>query len=445
MRVGPALRRGAAALLAVAAVAAAVALGGPSDAAFERQFRVRVRAFPVEPDPGQNERSFGVRPVAVEGGLASAPLGANGRAAILDLGFIENQTVEGRPIVPEEGFARCDSVSPNVPDDEERTVGLTRLVARCPAGPQLDVRAEGISPGAVLPAAVLGPLGISGGTVSSRVSADASGASAKAESVSDVSDLTIGPLRVEHARFSARVEANGEAGGARAEWSVDAMAASVNGVPVVIGTDGVKVDDQVVPAPLLADATNSVQEAFAQSGGYIDVRVLAPEKRASDDGASAEVKGGGLRVFLASSPEPTDREFLGLTLLGGHVAADVGGPRTAPFDLAPFTGGAARVGGAFSARPTAPGVAARPTPLGLVTARPEVAAAPAEVPAPEVSLATATAQRSLAQRSSWWAVAAVLGALLVGLVAASSAGPLLPARRRAERWWDATAERFLRG
>lgn len=426
-----------AALLAVGAVAASVAFAGPTQAAFGREFRARARAFPVEPDPGQNQISFAFRPVAVEGGIASTPTGANGRAAILDLGFIENQVPP-----PQDSFARCDTVSPNVPDDEERIAGSIRLAAHCAEGPTLSARADGVSPAAILPPEALAPLGISGGLVSSRATADGSGPTVAASAVSEVTDLGVGPLHVEEIRFRARVEANGEPGGAAAEWSVDAMAATVGGVPVIIGTNGVQVDEQAVPVPLLSQATAAVQQAFAQSGGYVDVRILEPQRSAAEDGSSAEVMGGGLHIFLASSPDPTDREFLGITLLGGHVEVDVGGQRRGPLDLSPFTSGAARVGGALSARPELPTAARAPR-----AASPAVqsAAAPAQPEPAKVSLATATARRSLAQPSSWWIAALVGGAALLALAAASSTGPLLPVRRRVGVWWNVTAERFLRG
>ncbi|MBI2169688.1 MAG: hypothetical protein HYU28_09365 [Actinobacteria bacterium] len=439
-------RRLFAAGLALAAVALSLVVAGPSHAAFEREFRARARAFPVEPDPGQNQTSFSFRAVAVEGGLASAPMGANGRAAVIDLGFIENQSVNGNPIAPEESYARCDSVSPNVPDDQERTVGPVALSATCAASPSLDVRADGVSPAAFVPASALEALGVSEGTISSHITADASGSAVIAEAVSELAGLDVGPLHIESLRFRARAATTGEAGGASVEWSVDGVDADVNGVPVTIGTGGVDVDDQQVPLPLVPQATAAVQEAFAQSGGFIDVRILEPQRSAADDGSSAEVKGGGFHIFLARSADPTDREYLGLTLLGGHVRVDAGEPRSGGFSLQPFTSGAARVGGVQVIDSAADGFEAPLAPRRTRSSPAQDVAAPAPEPAPaRVSFATSTASRSLPQPSSWWLAALVAGLAVLALAAASTRPGLLPARRRAEGWWDATSERFFRG
>ncbi|HLF99404.1 MAG TPA: hypothetical protein VI916_02960 [Acidimicrobiia bacterium] len=436
-------RRALAALVAVAAVVACLAVSGTSGATFGRDFRARARAYPVEPDPGSNQTSFSFRPVAVEGGIASAPIGANARAAVVDLGFIENLTVEGEQIAPEDSFARCDTVSPNVPDEEERNVGSASLSARCTEGPAFEARSAGVAPSAVLPPAALEPFGISGGQISSRVSASASGSTVFSDTVNAVTDLTIGPLHIEEIRFHARVEAAGEPRTASAVWSVDVMAADVQGVPVVIGTDGVQVDSQKVPEPLAKQTTAAIQEGFARSGGFMDVRIVAPASSAADDGSAAEVKGGGLHIFMTSGTEVNDREYLGLTFLGGHTSVNIGEPRAAGFVLQPFTAGAPRVAGAVIDRPTvAPSAVAR---AGTAPAPAAAVAAPGRVEPPRVSLARATARRSLPAPSSWWMVVLVVGIALLALGATSIRGPLAPARARSAAWWNVTAERFLRG
>lgn len=422
----------------VLAVTACVALVDGAGALTGREFRARARAYPVEPDPGQNERTFSVRPVSVDAGISSAPRGANGRAASFDAGFAENQPVNGRPLVPEESYARCDTVSPNVPDEQERLVGSMMLAAHCTEGPAVDIAADGGAPAAFLPPEALAPLGVEGGVLASRARAEATGSSVIAEAVTGVSDLTVGPLHIENLRFRARVEVNGRAGGARADWSVEAMAADVGGVPVIIGTDGVTVDKQKVPAPLLDEATRGVQEGFAQSG-FVDVRLVQPEQAADADGSSAGVRGGALSIFMTSSDNPADRSFLGLTLLGSSVSAHAGPAIAAPPALEPFATGGALVGMPLDARP------ASPTVMGRTTAPAPARAAPAPEAPTLVRVAGGSARRTLPTASSWWLAPLVSGLALAFLAVGSSRGPLLPARRRIEAWWHAVAEGYLRG
>lgn len=444
---GAATARLTVALSAAAVVVASLALAGPSDAAIPREFSARARAFPVEPDPGQNQTSFAVRPVAAAIGLASSPMGVNGRAAIIDLGIAEAQVGSenfqdlGREFPPEESFVRCDSVSPNVPDEGERVTGTVRMSARCDDSPAGEVATEGMALASVVPAATLDALGITGGVVHSTVRGDASGSEVIVEVEASVVDLTVGALHVDEVRYRAVAASAGVPGSARAEADVDVVAATVNGVPVIVGPDGVGVGETSVAAPFLAGAARSVSEAFSGSE-FMDLRVVSPETAAAEDGSRASVDGGGLHLFLTRSGDPADREFLGLTILGGEIEVEVGGERVTGgrFDLAPFTAGATGAGLPLSARPA---VTLAPSASPAVAAPPS--AASGESPPPRVDLASATARRTLEEPSSWWLLPLVLGALLGALAAASSQGPMLPVRRRLGTWWNVVAESFLRG
>lgn len=429
--------------LGAAGLVAALVAVAPSEAVFARGFSARAKAFPVEPDPGQNQQSFAVRPVSADATATNPPAGSFGRAAVVDAGIIEGQFPP-----PEESFAACDSVSPNVPTDARRRVGPIELAATCRDAPLAAVRADSIGLEALLGEEALASLGLDGGSISSRVVVDGSGDMVWAESISSLVDLRMGALHLEEVRFRTRVEADGEPGAASADWSFDVVAADVDGVPVTIGSEGVRVDDAAVPAPLLAEAAAAVQEAFGQSP-YSDVRVLEPEVSVADDGSSASVDGGGLHVFLTSSDNPAEREFLGLTLLGGRVEVAVGEALEAGTgDLVPFVGGAPRVGGAVAVRPPAPPVPAPPAAPAPTTSpggEAPVQETSSEPAPPEIELATTEATRALAAPSSSWAVALVVGALLLALAVASRSGPLLPARRTVMAWADGAAERFFRG
>lgn len=420
-------------VLAIASVTISLVVPTPSDAAPSRAFVARARAFPVEPDPGQNDTSFSMRPVAAELGIANPPVSAFGRASVFDAGFAENQFAD-EDFPPDESFARCDTVSPNVPDTDEQQSGPFALSAECSEAPAGTVQARGVD---------LARFGLDGGSATSTTRADGSGDTVWAESTSVATGVTVGPLTVDELRFTARAEAGGDPGSTAADSSISVVGAEVAGVPVIVGSDGVVVDESAVPTPFVAEATAAVREAFAQ-GGYVDLRLVHPEEHAAPDGTSARVSGGVFEVFLQSSDDPADREFLGLTLLGGRVEVEVGDTVDdgAVGELVPFAAGGSRVGGVMATRPSL-GPAAPPTSVDAPTevTIPE----PAAAAAPRVDLATASVTRAIAGPSSAWIVALVVGLAGLALVAISNTGPLLPARRRVEAWWEGLAEGFLRG
>lgn len=419
--------------LAIAAVMASLMVSPPLDAAPSRAFVARARAFPVEPDPGQNDTSFSMRPVSAELGIANPPVAAFGRASVFDAGFAENQ-FGNEDFPPEGSFARCDTVSPNVPDADEQQSGPFSLAAECTEAPAGTVQARGVD---------LTQFGLGGGSATSRTRADGSGDAVWAEATSVATGVTIGPLIIDELRFDARAEAGGVPGSAVADSSIGVVGAEVAGVPVVIGSDGVTVDESVVPTPFLGEAAAAVRDAFSQ-GGYLDLRLVHPDEHAAHDGTSARVEGGVFEVFMQSNDDPADREFFGLTLLGGRVEVEIGDTVDdgAVGELVPFTTGGSRVGGAMATRPSLVPV----TPSGSTAAPSEATSGePAAAPAPRVDLATASVTRALAGPSSAWMVALVVGLALLALAAASATGPLAPARRRVEAWWESLAEGFLRG
>ena len=57
-----------------------------------RSFSVQAEGFPVEPAPGMNATSLGIRPLGIRGLVSNAPPDAYGRATTTDLGTIELYT-----------------------------------------------------------------------------------------------------------------------------------------------------------------------------------------------------------------------------------------------------------------------------------------------------------------------------------------------------------------
>jgi hypothetical protein len=202
----------------------------------------------------------------------------------------------------------------------------------------------------------------------------------------------------------------------------------VNGTPVVIGADGIEVDQQRVPLELVPSATAAVQSALAQ-GGYADVRIVQPVAQASADGTSASVKGGGVMLFFNRN-DPAQNYFLRLTFGGVDLAVAVGAP----------LGGAPVV--STGVPPAATGD--RDTSV-LGSDRSTGSLAPAsEAPAPAATSVGARPLLTVGRRTydlpePWrgWPVLLAVG------VAAAVAGWL--ARRRLLGWWDLSADRYLRG
>jgi hypothetical protein len=379
-----------------------------------RSFSVQAEGFPVEPAPGMNATSLGIRPLGTRGSLSNAPPDAYGRATTTDLGTIELYT--GPP--PAGNTAECDATRPNLPRAAEAHPSGALLSATCTHRPSVSVsaRAEGPRSDSLRIA-----------TQSSHIAADGGGTALVATADVVLTDIDLGPLHIATARFRGRASANGRPRGASASGVVNAVDASVSGVPVVVGTGGVSVDRTRVPTDLVSSATDAVRAAMAQ-GGYSDVRIVQPRVAAARDGSSATVQGGGVLAFFSNN-DPKNDYFLSLTLVGATLKAFVGAPvgvggrdgivvGSTPAPLSPA------VAGGIGAVDTLPGSVAIPT---------SDSAAPGAALEPLVGRTTYEAPRP-------WRGAWVILALAIVMTAA-----VLGLRRRALPAWDDFATRFLRG
>jgi hypothetical protein len=134
------------ALLGLGAVASAQQAPPTSPAAapfLARSFTIRADAFPVEPAPGTNETSIGVRPAGTRISVSNAPAAAYGRAAATDAGTIELYT--GPP--PPSTVAECDAAAPNIPRHATAAPGGMQLEATCDTRPSARVVASGSGSG----------------------------------------------------------------------------------------------------------------------------------------------------------------------------------------------------------------------------------------------------------------------------------------------------------
>jgi len=407
----------AAAVVAVASATSGLARSAvPAEAITARSFSLQAEGFPVEPAPGMNATSLGIRPLGTQASMSNAPADAYGRATTLDLGTIELYT--GPP--PPGNTAECDATRPNLPRTAEARPGGALLTATCTRRPSVAVAARAEGPES-------DQLRIA--SQSSRVGGDGGGSALAASADVVITDVEMGPLHIGTARFRGQVSANGRPGGASAAGVVDAADASVSGVPVVVGTGGISVDQTRVPTDLVSSATEAVRAAMAQ-GGYSDVRVVQPRVTKARDGSSATVQGGGVLASFSSN-DPKNDYFLSLTLVGATLKAFVGGPVE---NLGPVTGGVGTVVAPVSPVPAVAGGGGAG--LGEVpAANPTLADVAAPPAALEPLAGRAAYNLPRAWRGGW-----VILAVAVVLVAAA-----VLVRRRLAPVWDDFATRFLRG
>jgi hypothetical protein len=401
---------------ALAAVALLMVGGVPARAAAPaRPFTVNVAAFPVEPAPGLNQTSLGVRPASSRASLANPPATAYGRAAAYDLGTIELYT--GPP--PPETVAECDTSSANIDDTGAAAPAGLRLDATCDDRPRVEATASGTSSASG---------GLTLGALSSRAAADGGGDLVIGEANVTVHGMSMGPLVIDAITMRATARAGGAPGTADASGRVTASGATVAGTPVVIGADGIEVDTQRVPLDLVTAATAAVRDALAQ-GGYADVRVVQPATEARADGSAASVRGGGVMLFFNRN-DSAQNYFVRITFAGVDLAVDVGAP------LVESTG----PGGTGAAPPaTGPNVGGRPGAGGSTpTAGVATEGLPSAGSLPGRPVLT-TGRRAYDLPGPWqgWpAVVAVgAGALVAGWLT----------RRRLLGWWSVNADRYLRG
>lgn len=406
--------------LATVAAAVVVGLAGGVPArsvTIGRGFTVEAAAFPVEPAPGLNQTALGVRPASTRVSLGNPPATAYGRAAAYDAGTIELYT--GPP--PPDTVAECDTGSPNIPDQATAAPAEMQLAARCDDRPAGESTAVARSYAAS---------GMQVNEMASRAAGDGSGDAITAEATVTVKGIAVGPLTFESVSTRASVRADAKAGGAVATGRTVASGGAVNGTPVIVGPDGVDVDRQRVPLELVPSATEAVRAGLAQ-GGYSDVRVLQPSTEASPDGMHAAARGGGLGLYFTNN-NPSENYFIRLTFAGVQLSVDVGPPVGEGGPL-PAAGGGAVLppGDAGDVLGSGRG------PGGVEAGAP--AAAPAGNAADGARPVLTAGRRTYDLPDPWrgWPV------LIVVAGAAAVAGRLT--RRRLLGWWDANADRYLRG
>lgn len=401
----------AVALGALVLTTVAVAGVGPSPGGAPltgRSFTIRADAFPVDPAPGLNQTSIGVRPAAAHVSLSNAPAAAYGRAASVDAGTAELYT--GPP--PPGSVAECDATATNLPRQATASPGGMALDARCDQRPS--ARTNAVGSGA--------------GTSRSSAWGDGGGDALVAGATAEVHDAVAGEIRLGSATYAASVKANGVPGGASATGRVAVSDATVAGVPVVIGAGGITVDEREVPIELVPAAAAAVRAALSQ-GGYTDVRVVQPETIVARDGTRAEVRGGGV-FFYGSSNDPRSNYFLRFTLVGGDALVALGGDAgtavAAPADTAPHL----PTPGSLNERARLPDADVQRT---------EGAAEETGAPGTDerLAVATASARRTLPRpwRGWVWLLAAAVALLAAGVAV----------RRRLAPWWTAIADRYVRG
>jgi hypothetical protein len=384
-------------------------------AAPARAFTVGAAAFPVEPAPGLNQTSLGVRPAATRALASNPPVSAYGRSAAYDLGTIELYT--GPP--PPESVAECDTSTPNIPDASEAAPASMRLVATCDDRPRVEATSAGSS---------YASAGLGVASMSSRAFADGGEDVVSGEAAVTLHGVGMGPLAIDTVTMRASARAGGAPGTAAATGRVTASGATVNGTPVVIGADGIEVDRERVPLELVGPATAAVQEALAQ-GGYADVRVVQPATDARPDGTAASVKGGGVMLFFNRN-DPAQNYFIRMTFAGVDLAVDVGAPLGTQSSVPP-------AGAPVVLGDSADGAGGRPTTGAAATPASPAVGAPTDA-APAQPLLTA-GRRTYDLPEPWqgWPALVAIG---VGALVAGWLG-----RRRLVGWWGVNADRYLRG
>jgi hypothetical protein len=375
-----------------------------------RSFTINAEAYPEAPVPGRGGTELGTRPLASRVAISNAPAAAYGRAALSDNGTIELYT--GPP--PEGTVAECDTTSPNIPDDADVRPGSAHLAATCTNAPTATAAADGMASDG-------------SSSSSSRATGDGSGDAVVATASAAANDVVVGPFHIGSARAEASASTNGTVEGAQGSGHVEVSDATVAGVPVTIGPEGVTVDQSKVPVELAGAASNAVSEAMSQ-GGYLRVRVAQPEVTIAPDGSSVVVRGGGV-FFEGATNDPSQPYFLRETLVGGSLTVAVGADlATAAVADAPAATAPDPVTADQTARPSGPSAT---TPSG--TAAPQVPAANALAPQ---LLAQHTVRHAASSRLGWLWFVALAAALAVGATAF---------RRRLAPLWDDVADRYLRG
>jgi len=392
---------------------AGAVVSGPVHVA--RSFTVAGEAYPMESAPGSQQTTIEGRPASTRATVSNPPVDAFARAAAADLGLAEAYVGQQGP------SADADTATEGDDDDVVIDEGGSHLEAHVDPSPTATAIAVG-SAAAGDPA--------TSGSMSSASSADGSGATMVATAQAEIHDFRAGALVIGSGRFDARAAIDGLPGGAVASGSIQTSDATFGGIPIVIGADGVRVDESQVPDPMLRQATAAIQEAFSP-GGYMDLRVVQPKVEVAADGTSARVYGGGVRVYMTNN-DPAERYFFSYTLLGGSAETVLGGALAQP-------------------TPDRPEVIAAPAPppmafAGAPPAAPPAATAPAQL-AVVPDLVFATGDEAVALPGVWPGWPWVLAAIVAGWTAigALQLPPLARSKLRLHLLLDGLADRYLRG
>jgi len=280
-----------------------------------RAFTLTADAFPVRVAPGNNGTVIAVSPAAVQLSLSNPPGASYARAAALDTSALEQYT--GPP--PASTVAECSTETSNINKRAQATPDGMTLSAHCDEAPAAKAvaAASDLSAGGMTAASVVSS--VTGGPVASGLQA-----------VSDVviRDGTIGPLSFGVAHYTATIVASGLKGGAHARASLDVVDAVFSGIPVVLSSGAMQVDQTRVPLDLLNQVRDQLHTVLLSSP-YQDIRLLQPVTSASPDGSRATVSGGGIFVFVTNA-NPAGTYFAGVTLLGGSLNGVVGSPLSLP-------------------------------------------------------------------------------------------------------------------
>lgn len=403
-------------LVAEAAPSGHAAAAGGLPVHVGRAFTASAEAHPVEAAPGTQDTAIAVQPAATKVVASNPPLGAYGRASLVDLGLAEAQFGQVGP------SAEADTATAEGDDD----------VVVADAGGRMEVH---VDPAPKASASATGSEAGGSGIAASTSTADGSAAHLVATATAEVHDLTIGPFVLGSGRFEARAEIDGTPGGGRAEGLIRMLDVAFEGIPITIGDDGVRVDESRVPDPLLGEATAAIHEAFAP-GGFADIRVVQPKVEVAPDGTSARVHGGSVRLYFTNN-DPVERYFVSSTLLAGTAEVALGGALSqATPDRLPGAAPAPAV------PPVAPAAATASAVAPPLTTAPGGPPAP---PAPALAFAQGTERVSLRVPWPGWAWVLVLLAIGWATVGALRLPPLAATKRRLDDVVDDLADRYLRG
>lgn len=388
-----------------------------------RAFTARAEAYPMESAPGTRDTEVPVRPAATRAVASNPPVDAFARAAAADLGLAEAYLGQQGP------SADADTATEDGDDDVVVDDGSSHMEAHVDGSPRASANATGSAAG--------GDPG-SSGTVASASAADGAGARLVASAEAEVHDLAIGLLILGSGRFEARAEIDGTPGGGRAEGFIRTSDATFAGIPITLGAEGVQVDESRVPDPLLRSATAAIQEAFAP-GGYADIRVVQPTVEVAEDGTSARVYGGSVRLYLTNN-DPAERYFFSYTLLGGTAEVVLGGALSQPTpDRLPT------VVTVPAPPPAALDTATVPAVVSTPTADSAGSAGSPATPTPELAFVAGTERVSLRVPWPGWVWVLVLVAGAWATAGALRLPPLAPTKHRLDSLVNDVADRYLRG